>query len=153
MHHKNLENYPNGIIVYSYNKGYYYDSKKKMYYLGELIDYSEESFKNLIGDAKIYLNNRCYALSKALNMPINNVKIKNFKSRWGSCDVNKNISLNYKLIMLPKDTIDYVIIHELCHTKYFNHQKNFHILLTKLSNNEKQHKKTLKYFNFILKIY
>ena len=127
--------------------------KKKMYLFGELVDYTAVAYKNLIKTAKSYLNDRCLELSKTLNLPINGVKIKNFKSRWGSCDAVKNVSLNFKLIMLPKSTIDYVIIHELCHTVYFNHQKNFHNLLTKLTNNEKYHKKLLKYYNFVLKIY
>ncbi len=127
-------------------------SKEKMYLFGELVDYSLEDFKNLIKIAKKHLNNRCLELSNALKLPINSVKIKNFRSRWGSCDAKKNISLNYRLIMLPKSTIDYVILHELCHTVYMDHQKNFHELLKRVSIKEKEHKKVLKYFNFVLKI-
>ena len=140
-------------IKYVLNANLAVINKEKMYFLGELIDYNKESYKNLIKTANKYLTDRCYELSNALKMPINGVKIKNFKSRWGSCDVNKNISLNFKLIMLPKSTIDYVIVHELCHTVYMDHQKNFYNLLKTLSINEKEHKKVLKYYNFVLKIY
>lgn len=127
-------------------------NKEKMYLFGELVDFSAEKYKNLIKTAKKYLADRCLVLSKSLNLPIKSVKTRNYKSRWGSCDVNKNLSLNLKLIMLPKTTIDYVILHELCHTVYMNHQKNFHNLLKRVSINEKEHKKALKYFNFVLKI-
>ncbi len=128
-------------------------NKEKMYQLGEIVDFSEESYKNLIKFSKIYLYNRCFELAKQLNLVVKDVKIRKFRSRWGSCDKNKNISLNYLLIMLPKPTIDYVIMHELCHTVYMNHQKNFHNLLKSISGSEKECKKVLKYFNFILKIY
>ena len=127
-------------------------NKEKAYLFGELIDYTESTVNYLKNTAKNYLITRCLELSQALKLPINSVKTKNFKSRWGSCDINNNITLNYRLIMLPKDAIDYVIIHELCHTLEFNHQKGFHKLLKDLSVNEKAHKNTLKYFNFLLKI-
>ena len=127
-------------------------NKEKMYLFGELVEYSLEDYKNLIKTAKIYLTNRCLELSKSLNLLINSVKTRNYKSRWGSCDVKKNVSLNLKLIMLPKPTIDYVILHELCHTVYMNHQKNFHSLLKSLIGNESEFKRELKEKSFILNI-
>ena len=57
------------------------------------------------------------------------VFIKNNVSNWGSCSSLKNINLNLRLVTLPQELQDYVILHELCHPKYLNHGKEFHALL------------------------
>ena len=64
----------------------------------------------------------------------------------------KNITLNKKLIMLDKSIIDFVIIHELCHTIYMNHKKDFHLLLKKYIIDEKPYKQALKNYAFLLKL-
>ncbi len=57
------------------------------------------------------------------------LEIRNMKKRWGSFLNKDKIFLNPKLIHVSKDCIDYVIIHELCHIKYKNHDKKFFNLL------------------------
>jgi predicted metal-dependent hydrolase len=52
--------------------------------------------------------------------------------RWGSCTKEGKILLNPLLVSAPKDCIDYVIIHELCHTLQHNHSQRFFTLLTTL---------------------
>ena len=54
--------------------------------------------------------------------------------------------------MVDKDLIDYVILHELCHTKFFNHKKDFHNLLKSYFENDKELNLRLKKFSFISKI-
>ncbi|MEP7235850.1 MAG: SprT family zinc-dependent metalloprotease [Ignavibacteriota bacterium] len=51
--------------------------------------------------------------------------IRNQKTRWGSCSKKKNISLNWKLIKTPPHVMEYVILHELTHTQYFDHSLSF----------------------------
>jgi predicted metal-dependent hydrolase len=55
----------------------------------------------------------------------NRVFIRNQKTRWGSCSSKNNINLNVNLVRLPGELADYVIIHELVHTRIKNHSKRF----------------------------
>lgn len=52
-------------------------------------------------------------------------RIKKVTGRWGSCDSNKQIALSLYLVQMPIEFIDYVIIHELAHTKHLNHSQQF----------------------------
>lgn len=63
--------------------------------------------------------------NKHYRCDLNDIKIKKMKSRWGSCSRKKNLNFNAKLIYLPDDLIDYVIVHELCHLIEFNHSRSF----------------------------
>ena len=55
----------------------------------------------------------------------NRVAIRDQRSRWGSCSAKHNLNFNWKLIMAPKQVLDYVVIHELCHLHEFNHSARF----------------------------
>ncbi len=59
-------------------------------------------------------------------------KVRIMARRWGSCTKEGNIYLNPELVTAPKVCIDYVIFHELCHTKEHNHSSRFYSLLTKV---------------------
>jgi len=75
--------------------------------------------------AKEFLAERTIELATRFRFKVNTIRIKSMKTRWGSCSSKNNINLCYRLIMAPKDVIDYVIIHELCHLKEMNHSHNF----------------------------
>jgi len=74
--------------------------------------------------AKVESWNRFYGLS------YNRINIKNQKTRWGSCSKKGNLNFNYKIVHLPEPVLDYLIVHELCHLKEFNHSKNFWLLVS-----------------------
>ncbi|MDR0825039.1 MAG: M48 family metallopeptidase, partial [Prevotella sp.] len=61
------------------------------------------------------------------------VKINKSRTRWGSCSSMKNINLSFYGMLLPEYLIDFVILHELCHTVEMNHGEKFWALLDKVS--------------------
>lgn len=79
------------------------------------------------------------------------IKVKQMKTRWGSCSKNGKITLNINLVKAPMDCIDYVIIHELCHLVEHNHSDNFYKLLSKIMPNWKMLKENLdkKAFSYL----
>lgn len=77
-----------------------------------------------------------------ISMPT--IKIRKMKTRWGSCSRNGNISLNIHLIKAPSHCIEYVIMHEFCHLKYFNHGKDYYLLLNKVMPDWESRKKRLE---------
>jgi predicted metal-dependent hydrolase len=85
--------------------------------------------KALRFEAHEYLPHRVRELAKMHDFHIERIFIKNAKTRWGSCSNVNNINLNIHLMRLPEYLSDYVIIHELCHTKVKNHSHDFWKLL------------------------
>ena len=96
--------------------------------------------------AKNYLINLTAELARKNNFEINNVRVKDVKTRWGSCSSKRNINLNYKIIMAPKEVIEYVIIHELCHLKQMNHSEKFWKEVSNILPNYKMQLEHLKKF-------
>jgi predicted metal-dependent hydrolase len=72
------------------------------------------------------------------------VFIKNSKSRWGSCSSAGNLNFNYKLLFLPPALVDYVVVHELCHLRHFNHGPEFWALVAEVLPNHKALRKALR---------
>ena len=75
--------------------------------------------------AKEFLGVRIKELADKFGFVYNKVTIRNQKTRWGSCSGKNNINLNMKLMNIPNHLIDYVILHELVHTKVKNHSPFF----------------------------
>lgn len=96
---------------------------------------------------------RLRQLASKLNLNYAVAKIVDVKSKWGSCDSKQNIKLNYKLIMLPYNLIDFVLIHELIHLIELNHSKNYFMLLSKVLPDWKQRRAQIKKYAFLLALY
>ena len=72
-----------------------------------------------------------------------NVKVRDYKRRWGSCDHKGDLSFNWRIIMAPEATIDYVAIHELAHLIEFNHSTKFWNIVAKQMSDWKHHQQWL----------
>lgn len=79
--------------------------------------------------AKLYLPSWLQKVSQEIHLPFQQVSIRQQKTIWGSCSVRKTISLNCKLLFLPKSLVRYILVHELCHTVHLNHSRDFWALV------------------------
>lgn len=87
---------------------------------------------------------RLAIVSRRIGLRGSDCQIKGYTARWGSCGQNGLIQLNWKLIMLPIEVIDYVIVHELCHLRHFNHSAEFWGLVKHHCEHYQQHRRWLK---------
>lgn len=106
-----------------------------------------------ISNAEVILIDRAKELLKYLNLSCKSISIINSKAKWGMCDSNKNIYLNYKLMFLSHNLIDYVILHEITHLIELNHSQNFYNELKKVLPNYKQYQQKLKKCGFLLNLF
>jgi len=84
-------------------------------------------------NAKIILPSLIDGLSKQHKLPYESLKVNSSQGRWGSCSSRKNINLSYYLLLLPSHLVDYVLLHELAHTKEMNHSDKFWTILNQLT--------------------
>ena len=91
-----------------------------------------------------YLINRVETLAKKHGFQYRILKFKVMKTRWGSCTAKNNINLNMLITYLPKKLQDYVILHELVHTRIKDHSHRFWALLDKITGDAKGIHKELK---------
>ena len=75
--------------------------------------------------AKNYLSKKTKDWAEICKLEVNQIRVKDHQSKWGSCSSLKNINLNWQLIFLGEDLIDYVVVHELMHLHEMNHSKAF----------------------------
>ncbi len=95
-------------------------------------------------EAEKLLPQRLADLARKYDRQYKEVKIRHLKTRWGSCSSLGVITLNYYLMQLPWELIDYVLVHELSHTKELNHSAAFWRLVEAAIPDYKQKRKALK---------
>jgi predicted metal-dependent hydrolase len=96
--------------------------------------------------SEMLLPQRLNSIAGNVGLSYHDISVKALKGRWGSCDQNKHIVLNLYLMQLPWEYIDYVIKHELTHTRYMNHGIDFWNLLTSLEPRAKEYRRSIKQF-------
>lgn len=125
---------------YEVNKIRYKDSKIKIFIRGKNIEMyipeqmNEIHYKNEISKAlnewyrnicREIINEKLQYYSHKIKVKYNNFRIKDQKTRWGSCSSKNNLNFNWRIVLAPEWVMDYVIIHELCHLVHMDHSSNF----------------------------
>lgn len=103
--------------------------------------------KALRKEAREYLPSRVDQLAREYGYKPGKLSFRNNHSRWGSCTSRGNISLNIHLMRLPPPLVDYVILHELVHTRFPHHQKKFWETLSAIAGNAKELEKELNKYH------
>lgn len=111
---------------------------------------TEACIRALRLQASTLLPQRLKALATLHGTPYASVSVKRLKSRWGSCDQNKNIVLNLFLMQLPWELIDYVLLHELAHTRVMRHGAPFWTEMQRLDPRSQQLRRTIREYRPML---
>lgn len=107
----------------------------------KLYDENKENARKLISErVKHFLS---YYEPK-YGIRVGKIAIRNQKSRWGSCSKKGNLNFNYKLVFLEPSVRDYVIVHEICHIKEFNHGRGFWNLVAETVPDYREMRKKLR---------
>lgn len=93
--------------------------------------------------AKQFIRDRVQVYNAYYGFSYRRISVKNLKSRWGSCSKKRNLNFHYRLLFLPIELADYVIVHELCHLKELNHSKKFWQLIVETVGDYKKKKRAL----------
>jgi len=112
--------------------------------LPKLVDDREAALVQLVRRfAQDAMHCRTAYHAKRLGLDFGKLTVRDQSSRWGSCSSNRDISLNWRLVLLEPELQDYVILHELAHLTELNHSKRFWSLLETYDPHRKAHEARL----------
>ena len=112
---------------------------KQLAKIEKCIPLNEEEISSLdeIQDKLVYY-------SQEMNLEYEKLSFRKMKSRWGSCNSRREITLNKQLSFVNRELVDYVVVHELAHLQHMNHSKAFHSLVESYLPNSKHYRQELK---------
>lgn len=114
---------------------------------------AKKSFENFYRKrAKVYLWQRTRYYANILGVKFADIRIKDTKTRWGSCSSLGNINYSWRLILTPPEVADSVVAHEVCHLVHQHHKKTFWELLYRLYPSYKDDHKWLTKNKYLLTI-
>lgn len=103
--------------------------------------------------AKDYLVRRTHELGQWTGSTFGDIRVKNIRSKWGSCSSKSNLNFNWHLIFLPDSLVDYIIIHELMHLRELNHSPRFWAWVEKYYPNYKSAEKAIREYEWLIGIF
>jgi len=115
--------------------------------------YARQLFESWFKEqARLYLGPRLKEMARKTGFKYQKFRLSSARTRWGSCSAGGTISLVWRLMMAPPEIIDYLIIHELAHTKEKNHSLAFWRLVEELVPDYKEKRRWLRVNGFRLKL-
>ena len=99
--------------------------------------------------AKAYLQQKCRHFSEVMGVRHGEVRISGAKTRWGSCSRKGTINFTYRLMFVPEELADYVVVHELAHLKEMNHSGRFWSVVEQVMPDYRARRKKLREFEKI----
>ena len=97
------------------------------------------------------LKDRTIFLAQKFGFKVDKISPCSSTVKWGSYSSTGELKLNYKLIILPANLVDYVIVHELCHIRHMNHKPQFWKEVERFYPDYKKARKEMKLYSFVLK--
>ena len=94
--------------------------------------------------ARAFFSERLPVLSEETGLPFSRIAVRGQRTRWGSYSATGTVSLNFKLLFLPLELVDHILLHELCHARHRNHSARFHALLASIDPDAEQHSRALR---------
>ena len=128
-----------------------YDLENNIYLFGRPIEFKGDKKSEYMRLFNDYILTLLENISQKLKIAYNQVSFINSVRVWGSLDRYKNMKLNIKLLLLDKNLVEYVIIHELCHSLQFNHSVKFWKEVEKYCPNYKSLRGELQKYSQLLK--
>ncbi|MCX6782691.1 MAG: SprT family zinc-dependent metalloprotease [Candidatus Levybacteria bacterium] len=123
----------------------------KLFFPKILLFRAEKEIKNwYIRLAKDKITERLDHKAKEMGMQYKSILFSDTQSKWGTCWPDNALQFNWRLIMAPLMVLDYVVIHELAHTKEKNHSNKFWSIVSIYTPAWKQHRKWLNNNSYLL---
>ena len=127
-------------------------SQGELFEDGEYIEIRAEGQREAIAELRHWIRQRARRalppllerLAAQTGLDFARVSIRSQKTRWGSCSSRGNISLNDQLLFLPPQAVEYLMIHELCHTRHLDHSRAFWRLVQTHCPGYRRHEALLK---------
>ena len=135
------------MVLPELKKSYKIDNTDKTIISGQELFRTEILLKWYKEQAKRIITERLNHFTSQYNFTYTKFSVRSQKTRWGSCSMNKNLSFNWKLIQTPPTILDYIVVHELVHTRIFNHSKKYWEQVALIYPDYKNANKWLKNYN------
>ena len=118
--------------------------KKAEKYREQVHVITEEERRDGILRAKKIFSERTAYFAKRMGVTYNRITIREQKTRWGSCSSAGNLNFNWRLVLMPPEILDYVVVHELAHRKEMNHSSKFWAIVEQEMPDYQERKQRLK---------
>lgn len=102
------------------------EAQKKQQAAPDIEKLSREELEFLASEALRVIPERVRYYAPKIGVTYGRITIRNQKTRWGSCSAQGNLNFNCLLMLAPREVLDSVVVHELCHRKHMNHSKEFY---------------------------